>query len=289
MSKKTVHTNIKLKKVVVATLNINGLPSFRHDARTKALLLPHQIRHRELCRYLEASDIDVINFQEIVTYRNYWLLKACLPSFGYVSFEPSLLGPKGALVTFSRLPMEKVSYGSYREVVKLVEASVLPRLSMTKMKMKGILVSQLKNVPLTVINTHPLANDDWDWSDNNRFYALHKAQLSKLASLIQNLRAANKNAIILGSDLNIAKDSSLFRDFLSKCELHDIFQGDTHPTFHSEFVEPGKLARCIDYLLTSNGVVMETSHRIFEGRVSVRGYGDIYITDHEGLCATLKV
>jgi len=35
-----------------------------------------------------------------------------------------------------------------------------------------------------VINTHPVANYDGDWSGANRFYPLHRAELAVLARVV---------------------------------------------------------------------------------------------------------
>lgn len=288
MTEKLQRPDAESKEVVIATLNVNGLPSFRQNARTKSLLPPYQLRHRELCRRLEQSSIDIINLQEVFTHRDRHLFEEYLPSFGYATFENALFGPRGALMTFSRLPMEKVSYDSYRDAAKSANAAELPRLSLMKSAMKGILVSQLKDIPLTVVNTHPLANDDWNWSDENRFYPLQEAQLNKLASVIQRQQALSENAIVLGCDLNVAKNSSLFRNFLGKSCLRDIFQADTAPTFYREFLEPGQTAQSIDFLLASGGVV-RASERIFADKAILEGYGGAYLTDHQGLSVNLSV
>lgn len=244
-----------------------------------------------MCRQLESSDIDVINLQEVFTHRDRKLIERNLPSFAYSSYEPSLLGPKGALVTFSRLPIEKTSYISYFSATKPLDLAKLPRFSLVKSGMKGILTSRLTIVPLTLVNTHPLANDDWEWSASNRFNDLQKAQLDTLATVVKAQIAQYSEGLVLGCDLNVAKDSEPFETFLAKSGLHDPFQGDVTPTFHSEFLAGNYRSRCIDVLLASSDIVRDDSqnHRIFENMTDIQDLGAGYITDHQGLSITVAV
>ena len=277
-------------EVVVATVNVNGLPKFRQKARTRELLLPYDVRHRKLCELIEASEIDVINLQEVFTHQDRRLFEEYLPSFKYVSFESSIAGPKGALMTFSRLPMEKIGYESYAAAAKSIDKAGLPLLSKTKSAMKGILISRIGARQLTVLNTHPLANDDWDWSSGNRFQALQEAFLEQLVGIVQQYERANENeAIFLGGDLNVAKDSKLFARFLGKVGLRDAFHNDTSPTFYGEFLDSGLRTRCIDFLLVSSTAEVTSQRRIFEGKVMISGKGEVYLTDHFGLSATITL
>ena len=45
-------------------------------------------------------------------------------------------------------------------------------------------MTRLARPELCVINTHPVANHDGDWSEANRFYPLHRAQLAVLARVV---------------------------------------------------------------------------------------------------------
>ena len=289
MNKKPSDADNNPTRVVVATLNVNGLPSFRQNARAKALLLPYRIRHVELCRQLEASDIDVLNLQEVFTHRDRRLFERYLPSFKYAVWEVSVLGPKGALVTLSRLPLKKVRYESFYSVTKQVDRSNLPALSLVKSALKGVLVSKLESTPLTIFNAHPLANDDWDWSSDNRFHGLQEAQLGKLGVLIREAGYEKEGAVALACDLNVAKDSQLFRTFIANCNLEDAFLGDQAPTFLAAFLESGQHAPSIDVILASDGVVTTKSRKLFEGTADADQYEGVYLTDHVGQATTLTL
>lgn len=275
--------NSEGRHIVMATLNVNGLYSFRQDSNTRSLLRPYPVRFRALGALIETSDISVINFQEVFTHRQRRLLGASLPSFGYSTYEPSATGPKGALVTFSKFPIQKSRYESFYSSSRLADRTHLPSLTLAKSSLKGTLVSLVTDSSLAIINAHPLANDDWDWSSANRFHSLEEMQLGKIASIVNDLEA-NGLEVALGADLNVSKSSDLFSAFLGKAGLHDAFEGDVEPTFHAEFVAGRRDPECIDYLLASNNLKLDKAYRFLEGKVEVGGEGEIYLTDHQGLC-----
>lgn len=275
-------------RVTLATLNVNGLPAARQNARTRSLLAPYQARHRALCEILEASDIDVVNLQEVFTHQDQQLFERYLPSFAYTAFEKSLLGPKGALATFSRLPLEKASYESYLSATRHADRTDLPRSALAKSALKGVLVSRLLSAPLSVVNTHPLANDDWDWRHSNRFHSLQQAQLGKLAGVVLREAAMPGQHVAVGCDANVAKDSTPMDDFLMSSRLHDAFQDNLEPTFYGAFLSNPELAPCIDFVLHSSSIIASDQHRIpTTGPLNQDGT-PTYLTDHQGLQASLS-
>ena len=58
---------------------------------------------------------------------------------------------------------------------------------------------------LCIVNTHPVANRDGDWSPANRFYPLHQAQLAALTRIVRGIRVP---AVVCG-DFNVDRGSSL--------------------------------------------------------------------------------
>src|SRR5205809_6743809 len=100
---------------------------------------------------------------------------------GVVSVCPvssHVFGPAGGLVTFSRRP---VAGTAFRRFGRPPRAPGIPRASRVQATLKGALVTRLARPELCVINTHPVPNYDGDWSEANRFYPLHRAQLAVLA------------------------------------------------------------------------------------------------------------
>jgi endonuclease/exonuclease/phosphatase family metal-dependent hydrolase len=228
---------------------------------------------------LDAGEADVVCFQEVFTYWHLRLLVRQMHSFRHVSYRPSPPGPAGGLVTFSRLPVSGTVYQGLGIPPRAVGISRFTRL---RAGLKGALVTRLACPRLCVINTHPIANRDGDWSQAGRFYPLHRAQLDALA------RAANGvpvPAVVCG-DFNIDRDSALFGEFLKGTGLADAFAGGCPPTFRAEYLPAGETPHCIDFILIADGVKAEAAAVLFTGREPLRG-GPGYVSDHIGLCARL--
>ncbi|HEV2373578.1 MAG TPA: endonuclease/exonuclease/phosphatase family protein [Streptosporangiaceae bacterium] len=81
-------------RVIVATLNTRGIPVTGSQLAR---------RYRAIAEAFEASDADVVAFQEVFTYWHLRLLARRMASFRHVAYQLSAAGPAGGLVTFSRL------------------------------------------------------------------------------------------------------------------------------------------------------------------------------------------
>ena len=82
-------------------------------------------------------------------------------------------------------------------------------------------MTRLARPGLFVINTHPVANHDGDWSTANRYYPLHRAQFAVLARVVNQ---AGPRAVVCG-DFNVSRESSLFGEFMAATGLADAFAG----------------------------------------------------------------
>jgi endonuclease/exonuclease/phosphatase (EEP) superfamily protein YafD len=260
------------EELTVASLNTLGVP--RPGARLAR-------RYAAIGAGFESGDADVVCFQEVVTWWHLRLLVRAMPSFGQVSYERSLTGPAGALVTFSRLPVSGTDYGAFGRPPRTRGLPVRTRL---QMGIKGALVTHLKRPGCTVINTHPLSNSDGDWSPANRFYPLHRAQLDALTRVLRDVAGP---AVVCG-DFNIDRDSALFSDFVREVGLSDTFGGTCPPTFRAEYLPPGETPHCIDFILTTKAVTATATKLLFTGKEPLPG-GPAYVSDHIGLSARLSV
>ncbi|NUR97715.1 MAG: endonuclease/exonuclease/phosphatase, partial [Kribbellaceae bacterium] len=108
--------------------------------------------------------MDVVNLQEVLTYRHLHLLRRSMPTYR-ANFRPSAAGPAGGLVTFTRSPAQGSRYRRFPVPPRTVAVKRRARLDA---RLKGVLFTQLGG--LTVVNTHLLANHDGDWSASNRYY-----------------------------------------------------------------------------------------------------------------------
>jgi sphingomyelin phosphodiesterase 2 len=259
-------------RVDVVSLNTRGI---RLTGATLAQ------RYAAIGAALDAGDADVACFQEVLTWRHAWLLSRSMRSFRRISLRPSPLGPAGGLVTLSRLP---VSGTSYRGFGIAPEAPGVPPAARRRAGRKGALVTRLANPRLGVVNTHPVANLDGDWSPENRFYPLHQAQLAVLARVVRGVAGP---AVVCG-DFNVARDSSLFSEFIADTGLADAFNGSCPPTFRAEYLAPGKAPHCIDFILTATGVQAEAATVIFTAKEPLPN-GPGHVSDHIGLRASLAL
>ena len=185
-------------------------------------------------------------------------------------------------MTFSRRPVS--GRPLYRGFGFPPEAAGIPRLIRLRASGKGALVTRLARPGLRVINTHPVANWDGDWSESNRFYPLHRAQLDVLARVIDSVPPP---AMVCG-DFNIDRGSSLFTGFLAGTGLADAFDGSCPPTFRAEFLPPGEVPHCIDFILTKGGIRPVAATVLFTGKQPLSGVPG-YVSDHIGLSASLVV
>jgi len=254
-----------MRDLTVASLNTRGIPI--RGSRLGE-------RYTAIAGVFEASTVDVVNFQEVLTYFHLRQLVRSMPSYRFANFRRSAAGPAGGLVTVSRSAVTGTGYRRF-PIPPSAEVAGLPRLSRLKASLKGSLVTRLAGV--SIVNTHLLANHDGDWSESNRFYRLHQSQLAALGRYVG---AVQQPAIVSG-DFNVARDSSLYRDFIRDTGLLDAFGDDCPPTFHPAYLEPGKTSNCIDFLLLSDpSITVEAAELTFTS-------GDL--SDHLGLQVRVAV
>jgi len=261
----------------VASLNVCGLPAKLASPK----LAPLRDRATWFCGELEASDIDIVAFQEVWTRRALDVLTRRLPSFPYVAWRRGLRGqPAGGLVTFARRPLGAVSYTSLR-AAPTQGGPVFRAMCAINSTLQGALTVGLRGLDAAVGNTHLTANHDGDWSATNRHHGFQHAQLRRLQAAVGRSRAS---VTILGGDFNIASDSPLYRHIVSGGRWHDPFASDDPATHHAAFLPDGATQHRIDYLLTDGEV-------LGSGLLFVEPVGDAasYASDHIGLSLRVRV
>jgi Endonuclease/Exonuclease/phosphatase family len=254
--------------LTIASLNTRGIP-----------LTGSQLaeRYAVIGAGFDAGDADVVCCQEVLTYWHLRLLARRMRSFRPASYQRGPVGPAGGLVTFSRRP---VSGTRFRRFGRPPPTPGVPRSARLQARMKGALVTRLGGPELCVINTHPVANHDGDWSAANRYYPLHRAELAVLAQVVTE---AGPRAVVCG-DFNISRESSLFGDFITATGLADAFAGTCPPTFRAEYLPAGATTHCIDFILTAGAVRAEGVALMFAAKEPLG-----YVSDHIGLRAQLSL
>lgn len=258
-----------MTNVTVASLNIRGIPL------TGSRLVS---RYRAIGAFFEASDVDVACLQEVCTYGHLALLARQMRSFRYVSVRRALC-PAGDVVTFSRLPLAGTAYHGFGPV-----PAGIPLRARLQGRLKGALVTKIASCGLSVVNTHPLANGDGDWSAANRFFPAHRTQLAGLSRAVAGVPAP----VVVCGDFNVNRESALFRDFVSETGLRDVFEGRCPPTFRAEYLPAGSRSCCIDFILAAGGVKASAAEVLFAGEQMLRG-GPGFVSDHLGLSARFEV
>jgi sphingomyelin phosphodiesterase 2 len=263
-----VPSGVSGEELTIATLNTRGIPP------TGSQLAG---RYAAIGAGFDAGDADVVCCQEVFTYWHLRLLVRRMRSFRQVSYWRGPAGPAGGLVTFSRHP---VAGTRFRRFGRPPPSPGVPRLSRFRARSTGALVTRLGRPELFVINTHPIANHDGDWSEANRYYPLHRAQLAVLAQVASE---AGQRAVVCG-DFNVSRESSLFGGFTAATGLADAFAGTCPPTFRAEYLPAGATVHCIDFILTAGEVTADSAALVFAQKEPLG-----YVSDHIGLRARLSL
>src|SRR5437588_5849054 len=231
--------------------------------------------------------MDIINLQQVHTYNLCHLPKKNLPSYPYVAYERAMLGPKGGLVTLSQYPLEKVQFTSFTHPKPMKQRLLYA----SRITHKGALIAKIQAKTLLICNTHLIANSEGNWSRENKLYQTHEKQLEELSNLIAQA-ARKENYVVVSGDFNIPKSSDLYTHFLDVAHARDIFAADDTPTFHAEFLPPGKKALRIDYVFLhpeEASMTIHASSLLFQNKVTLRNGKTAYLSDHIGLMAEFEL
>lgn len=242
-------------------------------------------RQKKIADALRSENADIIVLQEVHTYHFLNLLKNKLSSHPYVAFKPFIFGPRGGMVTFSKLPIKESEYINFKKRGSLFNSSVISHIVRN-----GVLLCRLKDTPMVVMNVHATPNLDHDHKRENRFEKYIEAQLSQIATLIK--KFAEGSIVVVAGDLNTAKDEPNYNKFINDTSLKDLFADHLSPTQHQEFLPQHKKVKRIDYILvaaSSSPVKNIKAVEIFTQKVKLRNGKKRYLSDHIGLRADFIV
>lgn len=261
----------------VLTVNVCGLPS-EHP-----MLPPLAVRAARFCAQLEASDVDIVNLQELFTRRHLATVRPLLPSFPHAVWRTGVAGrPAGGLVTFSRHRLRGLGYRSFRGIVPSAGGPWFRANHALWGALAGVLVTELPEFGVVVVNTHLTANKDGDWSASNRYHRFQRAQLDRLHSVLRALPA--DRATVVTGDFNIASDSPLYPMIVDNGRWQDPFVDADPATFHAAFLPPDRSPHRIDFLLTrGTGAVQQA------GLVFAEPQEGSYLSDHVALSARVPM
>lgn len=276
-------------EISILSLNMFGAPF--DPRRVVRSFMRNRIRKRFaiIASELIELDPDVITVQEVYLYHTFFNLRRLLSKYPFVAYKKMLIGPRGGVVIFSKLPLEKIEYidfinrGSYRN--KAITGQVTR---------KGILLSKLKDRNTWVMTTHLIQNSDYPWIENiwketNKFNGLIQSQLDQTASVVKAFSKAGENVVITG-DFNIPKRTKFYKHFLKDAEVIDAFSKYDSPTYHASFIPENAKAERLDYIFYSskgNSINANNQKHFLEKPAMIDGE-EVYVSDHVGLMTSLS-
>lgn len=236
-------------------------------------------RLQALSQALDSMQLDVVCLQEILWRRHLPSIASGFPHAAWIPRGPAV---RGGLLTLSRWPMEAPRFVDYR-----VRSGPRPDI-LDWLLRKGLLVTRIAIAgrPVTVVNTHLLANHGGGWSRRSPYARAEAAALGKLADAVS---MDCRDPLIVAGDLNVPRGSWLLDEFLARAGLHDVLAGDRRPTYRPTPALPTPVA--LDHVLVrpapSQDVAVE-ARLVLQDRVSLPGGRAVHLSDHFGIEAWIR-
>lgn len=224
-------------------------------------------RLRTLARVLGAYD--VVLLQELMLRRNVGLVGG---GFAYRHCRGRPL-VRGGLAVLSRWPMERCAFTRF-PYAGPARGEWLMR--------KGALTAVVRTPEgrLTVVTTHLSANRDGDWSAGNRWEAVQRAELARLAGVV----AGTAGPLIVAGDFNLPQGSAPLREFADAHGLADLRAGEDGPTYRPTPSWPSPPA--LDHVL-ARGLTAARARLVLQDAAALPDGRRAFLSDHYGIAADL--
>lgn len=226
-----------------------------------------RVRLRELGAILDRSGYDLVCLQEVMYRSN---LRLFARAYGNRVASGSIL-LRGGLVLLSRWPITRSWFVPY-PVTRPYRTEQIMR------KGAQFAVVDAPGGPVAVVNTHLSANRADDWSPGNRYTAIARAELDRLAVAAAALGPAVP--LVAAGDFNVPRESSPLRDFAAAAGLRDALEGDSGPTYRPTPRFPAPPA--LDQVLV-RGLSVAGARRVFQAAVTLANGREVYLSDHYGV------
>jgi endonuclease/exonuclease/phosphatase family metal-dependent hydrolase len=237
-------------------------------------------RLRALGAILDEAAYDIVCLQEVMYRGNARLLRHVARSYPHaVSSGAAVL--KGGLVILSRWPIARYRFTRY-PMTKPVRPELLMR------KGAQVAVVRTGGGDLAVVNTHLSANRDDDWSPDNRYTLVERAELRRLAGAMSTIDPALPLVVV--GDFNLPRDSPVLAEFATTAGLRDALAGNTEPTYRPTPTFPAPPA--FDHVLVRSAPGRGLAARadlVFRDAVRVPDGRSMYLSDHYGIEAELTL
>jgi endonuclease/exonuclease/phosphatase family metal-dependent hydrolase len=252
---------------VVRLLTLNAL--FKGDVR---------VRLRALGTILDQAAYDIVCLQEVMYRANADLLRRAARRYPYRACSGTVL-LRGGLVLLSRWPIVACRFVRYPMLRP-------PRPELLMRKGAQLATVEAPAGRLAVVNTHLSANRDDDWSPDNRYTRVERAELAHLADLLSTLDPALP--LVAVGDFNLPRDSPVLTGFAAAAGLRDAMAGNTGPTYRPTPKFPSPPA--FDHVLFRSAPGAELTARarpVLQDAVTVPDGRSLYLSDHYGIEAEL--
>jgi endonuclease/exonuclease/phosphatase family metal-dependent hydrolase len=241
---------------------------------TMNALFKGEVRQRLRALGERLTGYDVVCLQEVMHRRNARLVAALAPQLRHRAMHGGAL-LKGGLVLLSRAPIRLRRFVPYGY-------SPPARTEWLMRKGAQLAVVSTSDGDLAVVNTHLSANRDDDWRPGNRYDALQRDELNRLAEAIRSLPAGLP--VVAAGDFNVPHDAAIFADFLAATGLRDCMAGERGPTYRPTAEWP--VPPAFDHVLVSAGLTA-SAQLVFQEAVPLANGRTGYLSDHYGIAADL--
>lgn len=224
-------------------------------------------RLKAIAAGLRAIGADVSCLQEVIVRRNVALLGGAP-----LVYQPWGLIVKGGLVTLTADPIESMVFEVYRIGVWFEWGA-----------RKGFLTTAIRHdgVPVTVVNTHLLANYNQDWSPTNGYARRQVVELEQLAAALA--RLPSDRLLIVAGDFNVPGTHPMLSKFIESTGLRSAVDWSLFPESRGNLAIDNVL-----YRPPAGGTASGTARLHFENRVTLADGTSAFPSDHVGVEATIE-
>ncbi len=242
-------------------------------------------RFLKIAYEIEKSSADIVALQEVYTYLHLRFLRRFMSTtYPYCVYKKSIFGPSGGLIVFSKLPLDAPVFRGFKKKGSYLHPTIIGKIARM-----GVLICKVTDKPFYILNVHLTPNLRMNWNLSNKYVRCLAEQLSELVSIIDGL---NKNGfeVILVGDFNTAKESTLYKQFVTSAKVHDLFGHINTPTVHADMIKKGHKAVRIDYIFTKlfkHSAKASKIDHLFTKKALFRNGKHDFLSDHIGLFAKM--
>jgi endonuclease/exonuclease/phosphatase family metal-dependent hydrolase len=258
------------------TLNCFGVPFLSTHARLKTL-----------GQALNESQVDVLLLQEVQLARYVPILREVFSNFSYSAHEPFLFAPKGGLLILSRYPLIEAEFTLYAKRGPLHTPAAADW-----MLHKGFLKARVALpgiIPVTVINTHLVANYSADWSKSNRYARHQLAEVRQLAAAVNHV--PHDALVAVGGDFNFPRRSWLYHEFGRLTGTYDPLHASDEPTFRPPRLFRSRHTHALDHVFVRKPRRAEcraTARIVLQDPIELVNGRQGHLSDHYGIQAEIE-